>query len=175
MSLPESFLDELKARIGVAEVIGKSVKLARRGRQFLGLCPFHGEKTPSFHVYEDHYHCFGCGAHGSVIDFVMRSERVAFREAVERLAAQAGMRLPPEARKRRSANGCRGSLYDVLEAATSITRRMLRMPEGGGALAYLRRRGSARRRSAIPAGVRARWAVLRQGGARLAKAPLMWR
>ena len=141
MSLPESFLDELKARIGVAEVIGKSVKLARRGRQFLGLCPFHGEKTPSFHVYEDHYHCFGCGAHGSVIDFVMRSERVAFREAVERLAAQAGMRLPPVGRQEAERERRRGSLYDVLEAATLYYQKMLRMPEGGGALAYLRRRG----------------------------------
>ena len=141
MSLPESFLDELKARIGVAEVIGKSVKLARRGRQFLGLCPFHGEKTPSFHVYEDHYHCFGCGAHGSVIDFVMRSERVAFREAVERLAAQAGMRLPPVGPQEAERERRRGSLYDVLEAATLYYQKMLRMPEGGGALAYLRRRG----------------------------------
>ena len=141
MSLPESFLDELKARIGVAEVIGKSIKLARRGRQFLGLCPFHGEKTPSFHVYEDHYHCFGCGAHGSVIDFVMRSERVAFREAVERLAAQAGMRLPPVGPQEAERERRRGSLYDVLEAATLYYQKMLRMPEGGGALAYLRRRG----------------------------------
>ena len=151
MSLPESFLDELKARIGVAEVIGKSVKLARRGRQFLGLCPFHGEKTPSFHVYEDHYHCFGCGAHGSVIDFVMQSERVAFREAVERLAAQAGMRLPSVGPQEAERDRRRGSLYEVLEAATLYYEKMLRMPEGGD--------------RPIPAGVRAGWAVCGQGGA----------
>jgi DNA primase len=141
MSLPDGFIDELKARVGVAEVIGKSVKLARRGRQSLGLCPFHGEKTPSFHVYEDHYHCFGCGAHGSVIDFVMHAEKVTFSEAIERLASQAGMALPsasPEAAER---DRRRRSLYEVLEAAAAYYQKMLRMPEGRPALEYLCRRG----------------------------------
>src|SRR5512144_1619041 len=141
MSLPEGFLDELKGRIGIAEVIGKSVKLARRGRQFLGLCPFHGEKTPSFHVYDDHYHCFGCGAHGSVIDFVMQAEKVAFPEAVERLAAQAGMVLPSASGEEAERERRRGSLYDVLEAAAAYYQKLLRMPEGKPALDYLRRRG----------------------------------
>jgi DNA primase len=141
MSLPADFLDELKARVGIAEVIGKSVKLARRGRQFLGLCPFHGEKTPSFHVYDDHYHCFGCGAHGSAIDFVMQSEKVGFREAVERLAAQAGLALPPASPQAAERQRHRASLYDVLDAATRYYQKMLRMPEGGAALQYLRARG----------------------------------
>src|SRR5512144_434819 len=141
MSLPESFLDELKARIGLAEVIGRTVKLARRGRQFLGLCPFHGEKTPSFHVYDDHYHCFGCGAHGSVIDFVMQAEKVGFPEAVERLAVQAGMVLPSPSRDEAERERRRGSLYDVLEAAAVYYQKLLRMPEGKPALDYLRRRG----------------------------------
>ncbi len=120
MTLPDSFLDELKARVGIAEVIGKSVKLTRRGRQYLGLCPFHGEKTPSFHVYEDHYHCFGCGAHGSVIDFFMQSEKVSFREAVESLAARAGMSLPQVSPQAAARDRRRGSLLDVLEAATRL-------------------------------------------------------
>ncbi len=140
MSLPEGFLDELKSRIGLAEVIGKTVKLARRGRQFLGLCPFHGEKTPSFHVYDDHYHCFGCGAHGSVIDFVMQAEKVGFPEAVERLAAQAGMVLPSASREEAERERRRGSLYDVLEAAAAYYQKLLRMPEGKPALDYLRLR-----------------------------------
>jgi DNA primase len=141
MSLPVDFLDELKARVGIAEVIGKSVKLARRGRQFIGLCPFHGEKTPSFHVYDDHYHCFGCGAHGSAIDFVMQSEKVGFREAVERLAHEAGLALPPASPQAEERQRRRASLYDVLEAATRYFRKMLRMAEGAAALQYLRARG----------------------------------
>ena len=141
MNLPEGFLDELKGRIGLPEVIGKTVKLARRGRQFLGLCPFHGEKTPSFHVYDDHYHCFGCGAHGSVIDFVMQAEKVGFPEAVERLAAQAGMTLPSAGREKTERERPRGSLYDVLEAAAAYYQKLLRMPEGKPAVDYLRLRG----------------------------------
>jgi DNA primase len=141
MTLPEGFLDELKGRIGLPEVIGKTVKLARRGRQFLGLCPFHGEKTPSFHVYDDHYHCFGCGAHGSVIDFVMQAEKLSFPQAVERLAAQAGMTLPSANREEMERERRRGSLYDVLEAAAAYYQKLLRMPEGKPALDYLRLRG----------------------------------
>ena len=141
MSLPQGFLDELKARIGIAEVIGKQVRLVRRGRQYTGLCPFHGEKTPSFHVWDDHYHCFGCGAHGSVIDFVMQSEKVGFREAVERIALLAGLPMPQETPEEQARERKRGALVDVLEAATRYFCRMLRMPDGRHALEYLRRRG----------------------------------
>ncbi len=95
MALPASFLDELRARTPLPAVIGRRVRLARSGRQWKGCCPFHGEKTPSFYVYEDgHYHCFGCGAHGDAIGFVMQSEGAGFMEAVERLAAEAGLEVP---------------------------------------------------------------------------------
>jgi DNA primase len=141
VSLPQGFLDELKARIGIAEVIGKRVRLIRRGRQYTGLCPFHGEKTPSFHVWDDHYHCFGCGAHGSVIDFVMQSEKVGFRDAVERIALLAGLSVPRETPEEQAQERRRAALVDVLEAATRYFCRMLRMPEGRQALEYLRRRG----------------------------------
>ena len=141
MSLSSSFLDDLKSRLALADVIGKSVKLTRRGRQFLGLCPFHGEKTPSFHVYDDHFHCFGCGAHGSLIDFVMQRDKVGFREAVERLAAVAGVSLPSESPEAAERDRRRQSLHEVLEAAAVYYQGMLRMPEGAAALAYLRRRG----------------------------------
>ena len=73
MALPPPFLDELRARTPLAAVIGRRVRLARSGRQWKGCCPFHGEKTPSFYVYDDHYHCFGCGAHGDAIGFVMQT------------------------------------------------------------------------------------------------------
>jgi ABC-type glucose/galactose transport system permease subunit len=87
MALPPRFLDELRARIPLAALIGRRVKLARAGRQWKGCCPFHHEKSPSFYVYDDHYHCFGCGEHGDAIAFVMRSQGAGFSEAVAALAA----------------------------------------------------------------------------------------
>lgn len=140
MALPPSFLDELRARTPLAPLIGRKTRLIRSGRNWKGCCPFHGEKTPSFYVYDDHFHCFGCGAHGDAITFVMRAEGAAFPEAVERLAAEAGLEVPkptPEAaaRERRARD-----LHGVLEAAAAAFERRLRMPEGAEALAYLRRR-----------------------------------
>src|SRR5277367_3303785 len=94
MALPTQFLDELRARTPIAAVVGRRVKLARSGRQWKGCCPFHGEKTPSFYVYDDHFHCFGCGAHGDAISFVMQSHGSSFNEAVEQLAGEAGLDVP---------------------------------------------------------------------------------
>ena len=90
MAIPPEFLEELKLRLPATDVVGRRVKLVRSGRDTKGCCPFHKEKTPSFHVYEDHYHCFGCGVHGSIIDFVMETEGLEFREAVARLLLQHG-------------------------------------------------------------------------------------
>ena len=90
MALPPGFLDELRARTPLAAVIGRRMRLAKSGRQWKGCCPFHGEKTPSFYVYDDHFHCFGCGVHGDAISFVMQSQGASFPEAVEQLAAEAG-------------------------------------------------------------------------------------
>ena len=83
MALPPAFLDELRARTPMAALVGRKVKLARSGKSWKGCCPFHGEKTASFHVYDDGYHCFGCGAHGDAIGFVMNTEGAGFVEAVE--------------------------------------------------------------------------------------------
>src|SRR6201988_3111855 len=96
MALPSGFLDELRSRVSLSELVGRKVKLVRRGREYAGLCPFHHEKTPSFYVVEDKsfFHCFGCGAHGDVIGFVMRNDNLSFPEAVERLARDAGMQGP---------------------------------------------------------------------------------
>ena len=89
-------LEEFKARLPLVEIVGRYVKLTRRGREHLGLCPFHKEKTPSFNVVEDKgfYHCFGCGAHGTAIDFVMAIEGLGFPEALERLADLTGIPAP---------------------------------------------------------------------------------
>ena len=76
MSFTTQFLDEIRVRVPLADIVGKRVKLQRRGREWIGLCPFHNEKTPSFSVVEDKgfYHCFGCGVHVDIIDFTMRIE-----------------------------------------------------------------------------------------------------
>ena len=89
-------LEEFKARLPIGDVVGRHVRLTRRGRQLKGLCPFHKEKTPSFYVYEDdgHYHCFGCGAHGTAIDFVMAVEGLGFADALQRLADLTGLPAP---------------------------------------------------------------------------------
>ncbi|GGG16713.1 DNA primase [Caldovatus sediminis] len=142
MALPPAFLDELRARTPLAELIGRRTRLIRAGgRNWKGCCPFHQEKTPSFYVYEDHFHCFGCGAHGDAVSFVMRAEGASFLEAVERLAAEAGLEVPkpgPEAaeRERRARD-----LHAVLAAAAAAFERRLRLPEGRAALDYLHRRG----------------------------------
>src|SRR3984957_20353138 len=96
MSFPPAFLEEIRSRLPLSEVAGKRIKLTRAGREFKGCCPFHNEKTPSFYVNDDKqfFHCFGCGAHGDVIGFTMRHERLSFPEAVENLAAQAGLQVP---------------------------------------------------------------------------------
>ncbi|WP_421991455.1 DNA primase [Roseococcus sp.] len=141
MSLPPNFLDELRVRTPMASLVGRRVRLSKSGRNWKGLCPFHNEKSPSFYVYEDSFHCFGCGAHGDAFAFVMRAEGGGFMDAVERLAGEAGLDVPkptPEAaaRDRRARD-----LHGVLQAAEAAYARRLRMPEGAEALAYLRGRG----------------------------------
>jgi DNA primase len=89
--IPDAELDELRARVPLVELIGRRVKLARCGRQMKGCCPFHHEKTPSFYVYDDGYHCFGCGAHGDAIDFVMAAQGICFQEAFRLLRSEAGL------------------------------------------------------------------------------------
>ena len=92
---PPELVAELKSRVGLVEMIGRRVALKKRGREHVGLCPFHNEKTPSFTVSESKgfFHCFGCGAHGDAIDFAMRSSGLSFVEAVEQLAHQVGLEV----------------------------------------------------------------------------------
>lgn len=141
MALPPAFLDELRARTPLPQLIGRKARLVRNGRQWKACCPFHNEKTPSFYVYDDHFHCFGCGAHGDAITFLMRAEGASFPEAVERLAAEAGMEVPKPSPEARAREQRARDLHGVLAAAEAAFRRRLHLPEGRPALDYLRRRG----------------------------------
>jgi DNA primase len=141
MALPPQFLDELRARTPLPAVIGRRVRLARSGRQWKGCCPFHGEKTPSFYVYDDHYHCFGCGKHGDAITFVMDTHGASFPEAVEQLAAEAGMQVPKPSPEAAEAEKQRLDLAAVLDAAAASFQRRLFLPEGRAARDYLANRG----------------------------------
>ncbi len=143
MSFPPQFLDEIRARQPLSEVVGRRVRLARRGREQVGLCPFHKEKTPSFTVSEDKgfFHCFGCGAHGDVIGFVMRLDNLDFLEAVERLARSAGLTLPRHSPEDKEKAKQRTSLYAVNEAACAWFEAQLAGPRGKVAREYLAARG----------------------------------
>src|SRR6478735_2194305 len=128
MALPTSFTDELRARTPISAVIGRRVRLARSGKQWKGCCPFHGEKSPSFHVYDDHFHCFGCGAHGDAISFVMQSQGLGFMEAVGLLAAEAGLEVPKASPEAAEAERRRLNVIEVLEAARLHYQRRLSLP-----------------------------------------------
>jgi DNA primase len=139
--LPENFLEELKARTPIGALIGRRVKLSRSGRNWKACCPFHGEKTPSFYIYEDSYHCFGCGAHGDAISFVMQSQGASFFEAVEQLAGEAGLEVPKPSEQAAETERKRLDLYDILERAAAFYQANLYARQGEAGLAYLRRRG----------------------------------
>jgi len=143
MAFAPQFLDEIRSRVTLSDVIARRVKLIRRGREHTGLCPFHNEKTPSFTVNDDKgfFHCFGCGAHGDVIGFVMRTEGLSFPEAVERLAAEAGLQVPVASPEERVRAKARETLHTVNEAACAWFERQLRLPQGRHALDYLKGRG----------------------------------
>lgn len=146
MSFPKSFLDELKARIRVSEVVGRKVKLIRRGREFVGLSPFTNEKSPSFTVNDDKqfWHCFSSGEHGDVIKFLEKTENLSFLEAVERLAAEAGMEMPQRDPRQVERAKEEASLIDVMEMAAAFFREKLQAGVGAEARAYLERRGLKR-------------------------------
>ncbi|MGD8341352.1 MAG: DNA primase [Gammaproteobacteria bacterium] len=137
--IPQSFINELVARTDLADLIGQRVTLKRAGSNQKGLCPFHDEKTPSFTVSADKgfYKCFGCGAYGNAIDFVMRYENREFLEAIEILAEMHNLEIPVE---RSSAPVQENQdLYDVLREADQFFRQNLR--ENQDVIAYLKRRG----------------------------------
>ncbi len=143
MSFPPAFLDELRLRLPLSELIGKRMRLVRAGREYKGCCPFHKEKTPSFYVNDEKqfFHCFGCGAHGDIIGFTMRHDHLSFPEAVETLAAQAGLSVPQDTPIERERFDQEKRLILLLERATVFFEDQLRAPTGREALGYLKGRG----------------------------------
>ncbi|MAI49667.1 MAG: DNA primase [Rhodospirillaceae bacterium] len=143
MVFSPQFLDEIRARLTLSDVVSRGVKLTQRGREHSGLCPFHNEKSPSFTVSNDKnfYHCFGCGAHGDVIGYLMQAEGISFPEAVERLAAEAGLEVPVSSPEEREQAQRRAGLLEVMEEACGYYEKTLRSTIGKKALAYLHGRG----------------------------------
>ena len=147
MALPDGFLDELKSRIRPSDLIGRTVALKRQGREFAGLSPFKKERTPSFFVNDEKgfYHCFASQEHGDVITWLQKTQGLSFMEAVEALAAEAGMDVPKSEPVSEEVQARRKSALEWIEAAQAWFRRQLATPAGEAARAYLERRGLSAR------------------------------
>ena len=143
MAFPQNFLQEIKNRISVSDVVGRKVKLQRRGREFVGLSPFKPERTPSFTVNDDKqfYHCFSTGKHGSVFDFLMETEGLSFLESVEALARQAGLQMPQNDPKSAEQARRQASLIDVIQDAATWFGEQLAKSHAAQARSYLEKRG----------------------------------
>ena len=143
MSVPPEFLEDLRQRVPLSDLIGKRVKLTRKGRRYSGLCPFHSEKTPSFSVVDDQgfYHCFGCGAHGDAISFLRETDGLDFMEAVERLAGMAGLTVPRSAPEDPQRTRQRKAALDILEETARFFQAALQRDDGAGAARYIAGRG----------------------------------
>ncbi|GGF65425.1 DNA primase [Azorhizobium oxalatiphilum] len=143
MRFPPSFLEEIRTRVPVSDVVGRRVKLRKQGREFAGLSPFNAEKTPSFFVNDQKgfYHCFSSGKHGDVFDFLMETEGVPFGEAVERLASMAGLQLPDITPEVAAKEARRRGLHEVMEMAAAFFEDQLQARAGAKARGYLSDRG----------------------------------
>ena len=137
--IPQAFIDELIARTDVIEIIGSRISLKKAGREYKAVCPFHDEKTPSFTVspHKGFYHCFGCGAHGTAIAFLMNYENLGFVDAVEALAEIHGLEIPTTKNERNSSQSA--VLHDLLSEADQLYRAALR--KNSAAVDYLKNRG----------------------------------
>lgn len=140
MSELKPFIETLRGRVVLSDIIRESVRLHKKGRIHKALCPFHREKTPSFNVDDQKgfYHCFGCGAHGDAITFVMEQKNMPFLDAVDYLAATVGLQRPKFDKPQVKTDRC---LYEVMQAATLWFQQQLGTTQGSRALEYLRRRG----------------------------------
>jgi DNA primase len=141
--ISKPFLDELRSRLRLSDIIGNRISTTRKGREFQACCPFHNEKTPSFTINDEKefYHCFGCGAHGDHIGFVMQYDNAPFMEAVETLAAQAGMEVPKPTPQDRERIDRQDQYYKIMDAAAHWFTGHLFDPKNADILAYLRGRG----------------------------------
>ena len=144
MFYSEEIVEEVRSRSDIVDVVSRYVKLQRRGSSYLGLCPFHNEKTPSFSVSPDKqiYHCFGCGAGGNVITFLMEYENYSFQEALGILAQRAGISLPKEemSKEARAQADLRASLLEINKLAANYFYYQLKQPQGKQGLDYLTKR-----------------------------------
>ena len=136
----QNILEEIKARVSIADVVGAKVKLIKRGRDYVGLCPFHHEKTPSFSVNtaQGYYHCFGCGEHGDIFSFEMKNNGLSFMDAVHKLADKAGVVVPTLSKESIEQQQKRKSFYEIMELAVAFYEKKLRLSEGALGLAYFK-------------------------------------
>lgn len=143
MSVSKDFMDELRSRITLSDIIGKQVKLTRAGREFKACCPFHKEKTASFTVNDDKgfYHCFGCGAHGDVLKFVMDYQNLSFGEALEHLAGVAGLQLPMYDKAEEAKYEKQSVLYKIMSEANEYYKQRIQDRENKNIVRYLTDRG----------------------------------
>ncbi len=139
----QSFIEELKAKVSIVDVVGAKVNLVRKGREYQACCPFHNEKTPSFTVNEakGFYHCFGCGAHGDIVKFEMEANGLPFLDALRKLADKAGLEMPKLSHEDHAHSEERKTQYEIMEMAVSYFERCLRLPEGRHGLEYFYARG----------------------------------
>ena len=139
MPIPERFLDELISRTDLVDLVSESVHLTKKGNSYWGCCPFHSEKTPSFHVVPDRqiYKCFGCGKGGGAINFVMELENLSFRDAVEVLAKRVGMTVPDTGRQSPGVRERREKLLEINKQAARAFHKWLYEPQGAEGLNYL--------------------------------------
>ena len=141
---PEGFVDEVKTQADILQVVQDYVPLRKAGTSYKGLCPFHTEKTPSFHVNPDKgfFHCFGCGTGGDVVKFVELQDKLSFPEAVRQLAQRFGLQIPEsdDSEADASARARNESLLTIHEAATAFFQDQLRSPPGARARAALAER-----------------------------------
>lgn len=143
MAYPPGFLDEIRARVSLEHLIGRRVKLIKRGREYVGLSPFQNEKSPSFTVVPEKgfYHCFSSGEHGDHFTWLMKTEGLSFPEAVERLAGEAGMEVPRGSKQAEEEAARMKSLHEVMDRAVQWFQAQLGASVGKGARDYLDRRG----------------------------------
>lgn len=138
-----NFNDELRQRLSIVDVVGRRVPLIKKGQNYWGCCPFHNEKTASFSVNEQKgfYHCFGCGEHGDIISFVMKSQNMGYIDAIKELATQAGLKLPDYKPKSPEQQAREISYFEIMESAAKTFSERLYDESGRAALEYIRGRG----------------------------------
>ena len=143
VEITPQILDQIRDRLVLSDIIGKNVKLTRKGSESSGLCPFHQEKSPSFTVNDQKgfYHCFGCGAHGDAFEYFMQMQNATFPEAVEHCANIAGIALPQQDPRVKEKQDAMDPLFKASEAAAAWFESQLKEPAGREALSYLQGRG----------------------------------